>query len=273
MKSNKIRIVQKIFAYPLIIAILLIGELYMYKSQPVPRYKQKEQSSIMSLPQDLNKDIKVATREGATSRGAIKREKKIEYTLYELNINNETFLYFEDLNKAEIQKDYLLRNTERLTVSIKEIIEYNKDKLSSEYTINNTVENYISKYKKKVKCFPTISHKVTSTYGKRPSRGDFHCGVDLAGKYGDSIYAYKSGKVIKVQHSNVSYGNMVLMQHNDGSQSRYAHMSSINVKNGQYVNCGDKIGAMGSTGNSTGVHLHFEIIINGKTVNPYGYIF
>ena len=66
---------------------------------------------------------------------------------------------------------------------------------------------------------------------------------------------------------------MVLIQHNDGTQSRYAHMSSISVSKGQYVSCGQIIGHVGSTGNSTGNHLHFEIIINGKTVNPYNYIF
>ena len=95
----------------------------------------------------------------------------------------------------------------------------------------------------------------------------------MCGKYGDDIYAYKSGKVIKVQYSNVSYGNMVLIEHNDGTKTRYAHMSSIIVSNGQYVDCGQKIGYMGSTGNSTGNHLHFEIIVNNKAVNPYNYIF
>ena len=131
---------------------------------------------------------------------------------------------------------------------------------------------YINKYKKPTTCFPTISHKVSSTFGKR-SRGDYHTGIDLCGKYGDDIYAYKSGKVIKVQYSNVSYGNMVLIEHNDGTKTRYAHMSSIIVSNGQYVDCGQRIGYMGSTGNSTGNHLHFEIIINNKAVNPYSYIF
>ena len=66
---------------------------------------------------------------------------------------------------------------------------------------------------------------------------------------------------------------MVLITHGDGTQTRYAHMSNINVSNGQIISCGQVIGHVGSTGNSTGNHLHFEIIINGATVNPYNYIF
>ena len=158
-------------------------------------------------------------------------------------------------------------------MTINELVKTNKNDLSEITTINNTVENYIARYKKKVICFPTKSHSISSTYGYRKSRGDFHSGIDLQGNYGDNIYAYKSGTIIKTQYSNISYGNMVLIQHNDGTQSRYAHMSSISVSKGQYVSCGQIIGHVGSTGNSTGNHLHFEIIINGKTVNPYNYIF
>ena len=103
--------------------------------------------------------------------------------------------------------------------------------------------------------------------------GDFHTGIDLAGNYGDKIFAYKKGTIVYVQYSNKSYGNMVLIEHDNGLKTRYAHMSSISVSNGQAVNCGQVIGHVGSTGNSTGNHLHFEVIINGSTVNPYNYIF
>ena len=103
--------------------------------------------------------------------------------------------------------------------------------------------------------------------------GDFHTGIDLAGNYGDKIFAYKKGTIVYVQYSNKSYGNMVLIEHDNGLKTRYAHMSSISVEKGDIVECGDVIGRVGSTGNSTGNHLHFEIIIDNKTVNPYNYIF
>lgn len=121
-------------------------------------------------------------------------------------------------------------------------------------------------------CFPTKSHKISSRFGKR-SRGDFHTGIDLCGANGDNIYAYKSGKVIRVQYSKVSYGNMILIKHSNGLTTRYAHLNDIKVKLNQTVKMGELIGHMGSTGNSTGNHLHFEVIIGGKPVNPYNYIF
>ena len=100
-----------------------------------------------------------------------------------------------------------------------------------------------------------------------------HTGVDIAGcGYGSNIYASAAGTVVKVKWGNTGYGYHVIINHGDGIQTLYAHMSNIYVKNGQYVNQGDIIGAMGSTGNSTGTHLHFEIRINGQYVNPLNYV-
>ena len=100
-----------------------------------------------------------------------------------------------------------------------------------------------------------------------------HTGVDIAGcGYGSNIYASAAGTVVKVKWGNTGYGYHVIINHGDGIQTLYAHMSNIYVKNGQFVNQGDIIGAMGSTGNSTGTHLHFEVRINGQYVNPLNYV-
>ena len=100
-----------------------------------------------------------------------------------------------------------------------------------------------------------------------------HTGVDIAGcGYGSNIYASAAGTVVKVKWGNTGYGYHVIINHGDGIQTLYAHMSNIYVKNGQYINQGDIIGAMGSTGNSTGTHLHFEVRINGQYVNPLNYV-
>lgn len=100
-----------------------------------------------------------------------------------------------------------------------------------------------------------------------------HTGTDITGTgYGSNIYASAAGQVVKVKWGSTGYGYHVIINHGDGIQTLYAHMSNIYVKQGQYVNQGDIIGAMGSTGNSTGTHLHFEIRINGQYVNPLNYI-
>lgn len=99
----------------------------------------------------------------------------------------------------------------------------------------------------------------------------FHYGVDLAADAGVAVYATKSGTVVKVATEYYN-GNCVMIQHDDGSASQYAHLSSFAVSNGDYVSQGSIIGYVGSSGYSTGPHLHFEIYINGATVNPMEYV-
>ena len=108
--------------------------------------------------------------------------------------------------------------------------------------------------------------------GKKVS--DFHLGIDLvSSKYGtDYIVAFESGKVTYAGY-NGEYGNVVYIDHGNGYQTRYAHQKYLNVKVGDNVQKGDVLGYMGATGNVTGPHVHFEVRINGNTVNPYDYVF
>jgi murein DD-endopeptidase MepM/ murein hydrolase activator NlpD len=99
-----------------------------------------------------------------------------------------------------------------------------------------------------------------------------HRALDIAASVGVPIYASDSGCVSYAGWSNVGYGYMVLINHGNGFQTLYAHMSQYYVDAGQCVNRGAVIGAMGSTGNSTGPHLHFEIRVNGAPDNPYYYL-
>lgn len=120
--------------------------------------------------------------------------------------------------------------------------------------------------------WPVDSRYITSTMGGRASPGGIgstnHKGTDIGRVgYTSSVYASKAGTVIVSQYSN-SYGNYVVISHGSGNTTLYAHMSSRKVEVGQYVNQGDVIGITGSTGNSTGPHLHFEITENGVRVNP-----
>jgi len=96
----------------------------------------------------------------------------------------------------------------------------------------------------------------------------FHPGVDYDGVTGEAVYAIMKGEVQEVQYSRYSYGNAVVINHGEGVQSLYAHLSKINTEKGDLVAAGDKIGEMGSTGRSTGDHLHLEIHFDGKTINP-----
>lgn len=115
---------------------------------------------------------------------------------------------------------------------------------------------------------------VTSAFGMRehPLFGDErpHSGIDIAGSAGSEVLAADSGTVAVATYSS-SYGNYVTIYHSNGDYTLYAHMSSLAVTAGQNVTQGDVIGYVGSTGWATGPHLHFEIRVNGSTVDPLSY--
>ena len=117
---------------------------------------------------------------------------------------------------------------------------------------------------------------ITDSYGYRThpvsgKRGTWHNGVDLAAGSGTSIYASKSGTVTTAVNSSI-WGNYVVINHGDGFSTLYAHMQGLIVSVGDYVKQGQTIGYVGSTGLSTGPHLHFTIYYNGSDVNPMSYI-
>ncbi|WP_237219625.1 M23 family metallopeptidase [Sphingomonas arenae] len=95
-----------------------------------------------------------------------------------------------------------------------------------------------------------------------------HMGIDLAGPVGTPIYATADGVVTEAGYNNGGYGNLIKLDHGRGIETRYGHLSAFNVRAGQRVKRGDIIGRMGSTGRSTGSHLHYEVRIDGRAVNP-----
>ncbi len=100
-----------------------------------------------------------------------------------------------------------------------------------------------------------------------------HNGLDIGNKTGTAIYAAEAGKIeIAATGWNGGYGNTILINHGDGKKTRYGHLSVLYVKVGDSVEKGENIGTMGSTGRSTGPHLHFEVVINGTRYNPLNYI-
>ncbi len=120
--------------------------------------------------------------------------------------------------------------------------------------------------------WPVDSRYITSTVGGRASPGGVgstnHKGTDIGRVgYTSKVYAAKAGTVIVSQYSN-SYGHYVVVSHGAGNTTLYAHLSSRSVSVGQYVNQGDVLGITGSTGHSTGPHLHFEVTENGVRINP-----
>lgn len=180
----------------------------------------------------------------------------------------------ERVIKTQIYVDGVLQDTDYSYETIKEPV----DEIVTVGTKTSYNGVYIGSASDKGFLWPAPScHYVSSAYGWR-SRG-WHQGIDLVkaggGALGTPVIASKSGRVEVVQRSNSGYGYMVLINHGDGYKTRYAHMvrGSITVSVGDYVDAGQTLGKVGSTGNSTGPHLHFEVIYNGETYNPANYIY
>ena len=114
-----------------------------------------------------------------------------------------------------------------------------------------------------------------SKYWFEPAYGGyphFHTGIDLVEPFGSPVYAADDGIVALVGKSSSGYGNYVVIAHSGGLDTLYGHLSTALVKVGQSITQGQPVGLEGSTGNSTGAHLHFELRINQKPVDPTPYL-
>jgi len=112
---------------------------------------------------------------------------------------------------------------------------------------------------------------LSSSMGNRadPLTGekDFHPGLDISADRGDPVYVTADGKITNASVAG-NYGNLVVVDHGFGLETRYGHLSAFKVKLGQTVKRGDLVGAVGSTGRTTGSHLHYEVRANGRILNP-----
>lgn len=229
----------------------------------------------------------------------LRAQLKTEYTVYAVLVNDDKKMTFNSKDDAEKYTSELNRNATNVKASVKEEKVEEIDQLTSVEMANAIVKDIVAKTKPvEVVKTVTTTAKTTKTNNTTVSRGNTsarggaygiwptssryvschfggyygHTGTDIAGRYGDANRAYKSGKVVFAGWNSGGYGYLVKIDHGNGIQSWYAHNSRILVSAGQYVSQGQTIALQGSTGNSTGTHLHFEIRINGRAVNAYNYI-
>lgn len=120
--------------------------------------------------------------------------------------------------------------------------------------------------------WPMSNFTITSYFGRRGVFQRFHTGIDLAAPVGTPIFAARAGQVSTAGWSRYGYGLHVIIDHGGGQETLYAHMSRITVRPGQWVDRGELIGHVGSTGWSTGPHLHFEVRVGGAARNPLAFL-
>ena len=216
----------------------------------------------------------------------------ITYKYYEVALNNETKTYVKTLEEAEkivneIKEEFSndnleldLQISEKYTESIEnvdtnslEIATANVESGAKEIKENKENENALAIVNNiKLSVLP-VTGRITSRYGERSSlRRSTHTGLDIACTTGTDIKVVSNGTVT-FSGKKGSYGNLIIVDHGNGVETWYGHCSKLYAKVGDTVNAGDVIAAVGSTGNSTGPHLHFEIRINGECVNPQNYVY
>ena len=223
---------------------------------------------------DELKDLQAEIESTKTELEANKSEEEeakaeLESRKSELNTQrSEANALIQQLSQNESETEAALDDLEAEEEAIRqEIQRLNEQLIAQQAASGGSVESNPGGY-----IWPVDSRYITSTVGGRASPGGIgstnHKGTDIGRVgYTSPVYASKAGTVIVSQYSS-SYGNYVAISHGPGNTTLYAHMSSRSVSVGDYVNQGDVIGITGSTGNSTGPHLHFEVTENGVRVNP-----
>lgn len=193
---------------------------------------------------------------------------------YYRNYNNKVILKYDSLSKL---------NTEyQIELTFKKILRFER-RLTDEYKDFQKLTVLAKQKRDFLESVPSIQpisnkdlKRTASGYGYRIDpiykTRSFHFGLDFASPLGTIIYATGKGKVLLAGEDD-GYGNAIIIDHGYKYKTLYGHLSKIIVKNGQEVKRGQIIGYVGSTGMSTGAHLHYEVIFNDKKINPVGFFF
>lgn len=217
------------------------------------------------------------------------------YKLYAVTLDGEEKAVLASLEEAEKIVDEMTEKYEddlELDIGITNIITTDKKDESTvkvaKTTLNNNIEEKIKEIEEEIAEKQEIeSHTVqgvylevtpvsgiiTSRFGNRESIRTYgHTGLDIAAPAGTSIRAAADGTVTFAGYSG-GYGYVVKMSHGNGIETYYAHCSELYVSAGEKIEAGDVIAAVGSTGNSTGNHLHFEVLVDGTEIDPQNYLY
>lgn len=231
----------------------------------------------------------------------IKEKSETTYAMYAVTLNGENKSYVDTLEEAEDVVNKLKEENEKakefdLDIGIKQIYTTNLEELKTvevadaKNSINEDLQDIIKEAEKQkeiqiakenqkviegvVFSVKPVVGVITSRFGSFESiRSSAHQGIDIGSPNGTPIKAAADGTVTFAGYTTGGYGNLVVISHGNGIETYYGHASKIYVSSGQKVSAGDVIAAVGSTGRSTGNHLHFEVRKNGNQLNPEKYVY
>jgi murein DD-endopeptidase MepM/ murein hydrolase activator NlpD len=251
LKISHLKIAAFSFIFFTVVSLISFGSTYTFyrASESKTRSVKHLANTIDTLSQDLllNKSTEAGLRNKM------------------MNIENKLLEMQEMLDKKGIKKDLAVGGefipADRLSISYVDYMQKDIDDLF------DTMKN--------LPVGSPLEGRINSGFGYRkdPFRSSigFHSGVDIDAKFGDPVVATADG-VVKKTGWQGSYGKTVVLQHEEGFETIYGHLSKISVEEGQKVKVGEVIGKAGNTGRSTGTHLHYEVVKDGKRVNPSNFL-
>lgn len=262
--------------------------------------KQEKNVDIINIKAKPEYELKLVDRTIETKEEEIvqtvEQNVEITYKYYEIALNNETIDSVDTIEEAEeLVNQVKSENQEELDLSILEKYTEKEEEIQTTEleTAKAEIQEKVTQKLEEIKqqkeeeerinnmpeingiklAYAPITGTITSRYGVSSRiRSSNHTGLDIAAPNGTPIKVVASGTVTHAGYQG-SYGNLVKVDHGNGLETWYAHTSKMYVKVGEQVEAGEVIAAVGSTGNSTGNHLHLEIRINGQHVNPQNYLY
>lgn len=234
----------------------------------------------------LNKAIIQLSSEAAQTKTQMKRVKELELELKQFiqkhgssgeeissrSIDSNNHVGGEYIAVHENEMLHLAEETQDDFEAIQNLIKTMESHIPE--TLDQAVETQ-TRIEGNPTLWPTHSKRLTSSFGYRSDpfngRSAYHAGIDIAGESGDPVLAAGSGIVTTAERSNVR-GNYIIIRHPNGLETWYMHLDSLGVAVGDQVEQGEQVGKMGTTGRSTGPHLHFQVVKSSQTVNPLLYI-
>lgn len=250
---------------------------------------------FVSLDQMPNYELKLVSRTQETNEEeiilALKDNAKIMYKYYAVILNNETVGLVDNMEEAEQAVNQIKEEHKKDTIKLDLVVTENYTENIETVTLE-TVQVAQAKVEEKVEALikqdektkkpivngillavTPVQGRITSRFGHISGiRSGAHTGTDIACPQGTPIKAVASGTVTFAGWSG-SYGNLIKISHGNGVETWYAHCTELYGALGQQINGGDVIASVGSTGNSTGNHLHLEVRVNGTAVNPQKYLY
>ena len=289
-KPINFNIHKKILFFSLVLIIALVsltGYLFYYNLNLLSKVREKE-SEISSLEYESNiwKNSTLNLQETIEEKNNIINNKtlNIEEKLYEIENFKNYLNDFINIDNEVLEDSAVSRSFSRKLMNL-EAQNNNNEKINEllnefDKVLDNDKKDLDQLYEKAedkieyLNCFPDYfptSGSISSPFGYRTNpvtySWEFHHGIDIANELGTEIYSSGDGQVILVDY-NYLLGKYILIDHGYGIITKYAHLYKVIAEKGSFVKKGDLIGTMGYTGQSTGSHLHYEIIIDNEPINP-----